>query len=58
MYIKKSLQNNSLTIMIRAESTNLWKHNDPDGPDDILGEMLKHSTPELQTAVLTLFNLT
>ncbi len=27
------------------------------GPDNILGEMLKHSTPELQTAVLKLFNL-
>ncbi len=27
------------------------------GPDSILSEMLKHSTPELQTAVLKLFNL-
>ncbi len=27
------------------------------GPDSILGEMLKHSTPALQTAVLRLFNL-
>ncbi len=27
------------------------------GPDSILGEMLKHSTPALQTAVLKLFNL-
>ncbi len=26
------------------------------GPDTILGEMLKHSTPALQTAVLKLFN--
>ncbi len=27
------------------------------GPDNILGEMLQHSTPELQIAVLKLFNL-
>ncbi len=27
------------------------------GPDSILGEMLKHSKPALQTAVLRLFNL-
>ncbi len=27
------------------------------GPDSILGEMLKHSTPALQTAMLRLFNL-
>ncbi len=85
MYIKKSLQNNSLTIMIgsnkvyklmktqlkiiKAHSTSQihmknWRNKLKSqkckkscGPDNILCEMLKHSTPELQTAVLRLFNL-
>jgi len=33
------------------------KGNKSCGPDSILGEMLKHSTPELQAALLKLFNI-
>jgi len=63
MYLKKSHQNYSMKIITRSNKvyklmkTQLKTNQKPLGPDSILGAMLKHSTSELQTYVLKLFNL-